>query len=347
MKRKFNFIAGFIFLLAATAGLQAFGQEKTKKYHESWPAASVQTLDINNRFGEVKVTNRGGNNVIIDVLVTVEAPNERRAQELLNQIDVSFSKTGSTVFAETNISRNFKSRQRFSIDYEVNIPPDKNLNITNKYGNTFVNVLNASGKFDIQYGNFSANELNTPSNGSVTLNLAYGKADVETANDITVTIKYSNITFGKLKDLNLNSKYAVISLDKASSIMAESRYDTFNFGEVESLTADTKYTQIRVNELSKNLKVDAGYGGIRVGKVNSGFESISITNSYGQISLGLGSADYSLDASCDYCGISYPESRFSGDRMSENQSRKVKGKVGTGRGGNVYVKSRYGQIKLD
>ncbi len=347
MKRKFNFIAGFIFLLAATAGLQAFGQEKTKKYHESWPVASVQTLDINNRFGEVKVTNKGGNNVTIDVLVTVEASNERRAEELLDQINVSFSKTGSTVFAETNISRNFKSRQRFSIDYEVNIPPDKNLNITNKYGNTFVNVLNANGKFDIQYGNFSANELNTPSDGSVTLSLAYGKADVETANDMTVTIQYSNITFGRLKDLNLNSRYAVISLDKAGSIVAESRYDTFNFGEVESVTADTKYTQIRVNELSKSLKVDAGYGGIKVGKVDNGFESVTITNSYGQISIGLGNADYSLDASCDYCGISYPDSRFSGDRMSENQSRRVKGKVGAGSGGTVYLRSRYGQIKLD
>jgi hypothetical protein len=347
MKQKFNVVASLILLLAITAGLPAFSQEKTKEYHESWPVASVQTLDINNRFGEVKVTNKGGNNVTIDVVVTVEAPNEQRAEELLDQINVSFNKTGSTVFAETSISRSFKSRQRFSIDYEVNIPPDKNLNITNKYGNTFVNVLNVSGKFDISYGNFSANELNTPSDGSVTLNLAYGKADLETANDISVTIQYSNMTIDRLKNLNLNSKYAVINLDKANSVVAESRYDTFNFGEVESVTADTKYTQIKIDELSKNLKVDAGYGGIKVGKVDSEFESVTITNSYGQISLGLGSADYSLDASCDYCGISYPENRFSGDRMSENQSRRVKGKVGAGSGGNVYVRSRYGQIKLD
>ena len=347
MKRKFNMVASLILLLAITAGLPAFSQEKTKEYHESWSAASVQTLDINNRFGEVKVTNKGGNNVTVDVVVTVEAANERRAEELLDQINVSFSKTGSTAFAETHISRSFKSRQRFSIDYEVNIPPDKNLNITNKYGNTLVNLLNASGKFDIQYGNFSANELNTPADGSVTLSLAYGKADLETANNITVTIQYSNMTIGRLKDLNLNSKYAVINLDQANSVVTESRYDTFNFGKIGSVSANTKYTQIKINELSKSLKVDAGYGGIKVGKVDSGFESVSITNSYGQISLGLGNADYLLDASCDYCGISYPDSRFSGDRMSENQSRSVKGKVGNGTGGNVYLRSRYGQIKLD
>ena len=347
MKRKFKFFAGIAFMLAATIGMQAFGQEKSKEYHESWPAGSVETLEISNKFGEVKVTNKGGNDVTVDVVVTVEAPNEKRADDLLGQINVSFSKTGNTVLAETHISRDFKSRQRFSIDYEVNIPSDKNLNITNKYGNTFVNVLNASGKFDIQYGNFTANELNTPSSGSVNLNLAYGKSDVETANDIIVTVQYSNMNFGQLKDLNLNSKYAVINLDKAGSVVSESKYDTFNFGEAESLSANTKYTQIRVDKLSSSLKVDAGYGGIKVGEVDSGFESISITNSYGQISLGLGSASYSLDASCDYCGISYPESNFSGDRIRENHSQHVKGKVGAGGGGTVYVKSRYGQIKLN
>jgi len=347
MKRNYSVFKGFLICLALSVGIQVFAQEKTKEYHESWPVSDVETLDVNNRFGDVKVINKGGNDVTIDVVVTVEAANERRADELLGQIDVSFNKTGSTVFAETHISQGFKSRQRFSIDYEVNIPPDKNLNITNKYGNTFVNVLNASGKFDVQYGNFTANELNTPSSGSVNLELAYGKSGIETANDITVTVQYSNMTFGQVQDLYLNSKYAVINVEKVRNVVADSKYDTFNFGESESVSVTTKYTQIKVDELSKSLQADAGYGGIKVGKVDNGFESIDITSSYGQISLGLGGADYSLDATCDYCGISYPESRFSGDRISENQSRKVKGKVGSASGGTVYVKSRYGQIKLD
>jgi hypothetical protein len=147
--------------------------------------------------------------------------------------------------------------------------------------------------------------------------------------------------------LDLNSKYNVINLDKANSVVTDSKYDTFNFGELGSLSANTKYTRIQIEKLSESLKVDAGYGGIKVDKVDSGFGFISITNSYGQISLGLGNASYSLDASCDYCGISYPESNFTGDRISENHSRKVKGKVGDGSGGTVFVESRYGQIKLN
>ena len=98
--------------------------------------------------------------------------------------------------------------------------------------------------------------------------------------------------------------------------------------------------------MKKGLKIDSGYGGISVEEVAPDFESISIENSYGQIKLGLSDNGYKLDASCNYCGISYPEDEFVGDKMKDNNTRTVKGKVGDGNGGNVYIRSRYGEIKL-
>ena len=347
MKRKYDFITGLFICLSFFAGLQGFALEKTKEYHESWPAGSVQTLEINNKFGEVKVTDKGGGSVTIDVVVTVEAASEKFAGELLDQITVTTGKTGNTVAAETNISRDFKANKRFSIDYEVNIPPDRNLQITNKYGNTFVNILNANGMFDIQHGNFTAIALNTPAGGSMDVTLAYGKADIESAKELNTTVQYSTINLGKAGKLILNSKYNVVHIEEAGSIEAESIYDTFNFGVAGSVSVHAKYTRIQTEEVLKILDMEAGYGGIKVDRVDSGFESISVTSSYGQVSLGLGDASYSLDAICDYCEISYPESSFSGDRIRENQSHQVKGKVGSATGGTVFVKSRYGQVKLD
>ncbi|SHF31469.1 hypothetical protein SAMN05444274_104396 [Mariniphaga anaerophila] len=347
MKQKVKFFACLFFLVVWASGMEAVAAKKAKEYHESWPSNSVTTLEISNKFGDVNVAYKGGSNVTVDVIITVESSNERKIDDLLEQISVSFSKTGNTVTAETHFSRGFSTRLQFSVDYKVNIPPDKNLNITNKYGNAFVNELNASGSFDISYGNFDANQLKAPADGLVELELAYGKGGVESANNLLVEVQYSTINFGNLGELDLDSKYSIINIDKAGSVIADSKYDTFNFGLVGALSSTTKYTRIKVRELSQKLIVDAGYGGIKVDKVDENFESVQITNSYGQISLGLGNANYLLDASCDYCGISYPESNFSGNRISERQMRKVNGKVGSGTGGTVFVKSRYGQINLD
>ncbi len=320
--------------------------EKTKKYHESWAASGVETLNISNKFGEVKFKNEGGSEITIDVLVTVEASSDSKASQLLDQIDVEFGKNGSTVMAETSIENNFRSNREFSIDYVINVPTNKNLIVSNKYGNTVVNKLNANGDFDIQYGNITANELVAATGGKMRLNLAYGKGNIQTAGDINIDISYSNITLGTINDLQLESKYSTIEFDKGRVINIDSKYDKFDFGKVKSVTATTKYSNLKIEYLAASLKIESGYGGVKVSEIAPDFESVSITNSYGQISLGLNSASYTVDATCNYCGISYPEERFKGNRIKENTSFELKGKVGSAGGGTVIINSRYGEIKL-
>ena len=343
MKRAFKLVAAIFVIGILTAGTTVFAEEKTKEYHETWAASSVQSMEISNKFGEIKVVNEGGSEITIDVVVTVEARSEKKANELLSEIDVNFRKSGSIVKASTSIANNFKSQRKFSIDYIVNIPSDKNLKITNKYGNTIVNVLTGNGDFQIQYGNFSANEL---TGEKMRIALAYGNADIGSGGNIVAQVKYSPISFGDIKNLQLQSKYSDISVEEGKDIQVESKYDKLSFEEVESVTATTKYSHLRIEELAISLKIETGYGSIKVKQVAPDFEFISITNSYGQISLGLDDASYSIDASCNYCGISYPENEFSGDRIKENNSRTIKGKIGDSTGGKVVVHSRYGDIKL-
>ncbi len=334
------FLVGLLSIATA-----ANAEEKTKEYNESWPVEAVSALDVSNRFGEIRINNEGGSEVTIDVVVTVEAPNERRAEEYLDQIEVVFSKSGGTVKAETQIENNFKSR-KFSIDYVINIPTDKNLKISNKYGNTIVGKLMANGSFEVKYGNFTAYELLTPETGNLDLSLAYGNANIGAASYLNLNVSYSPVSIEELTKLWVDSKYSTVNVEEANEIKIESKYDKFNFEEVESVTATTKYSHIKIEELGKSLKVESGYGGIKVNEVAPDFEEINITNSYGQISLGLDDATYSLDASCDYCGISYPEDSFNGNRIKENHTSTLNGKIGSGEGGKVYVKSRYGEIKL-
>ena len=343
MKTTFKLTAVLILVLAIGAGKTVLAEEKTKEYHEKWPAASVETLNISNKFGEVKFTNEPGSEITIDVVVTVEGSSDRKTSDMLDKINVTFSKSGNTVNAETSISNNYNFNGKMTIDYVINTPSDKNLVVSNKYGNTVVNKLTGTGDFDIQYGNINAVSL---TGTSTKLSLAYGKGNVDETGNIESDISYSDISFGQAGNMKFDTKYSNIEVDAAKQVQSDSKYDKFNFGDITSLNTTTKYTQVKIGKLSKSLQIDNGYGGIKVEKVDPGFESISITNSYGQVSLGLNNADYNVDAKCDYCGISYPSDRFKGNRMKENTSIEIQGKVGTGSGGNVVIKSRYGEIKL-
>jgi hypothetical protein len=345
--KKFRWI-GWMFLAGIVCLAQnSFAQEELpNEYHESWPVSEVNTLEVDTKYGEVKVRNDGGNEVTIDVEISVEAANEKRVREILDQIEIIFSKSRGTIKAKTVINGNLKGQNKLDIDYDINIPSDKNLNISNRYGNTIIAKLEANGEFDTKYGNFTANTLNTPADGSLQLSLAYGNATIGAASNLKLEVSYSPVTIGELNTMYVESKYSTVNVEEASEIIIESKYDKFNFEEVDVVSASTKYTHIKIEELGKSLKVDAGYGGIKVSEIADDFDFIDVSNSYGHISLGLDDASYQIYAECHYCGISYPEDRFSGDRIKENNSRTIKGNVGTTTGGSVSIKSRYGDIKL-
>lgn len=347
MKTRITYFTTLVILAIFITAKPSSAEEKTKEYHEMWPASAVQSLEIVNKFGQVKVRNEGGSDITIDVVVTVEAANESRANELLNDINVTFRKTGNTVTAVTEISNNFKSQRKFSIDYEINVPSDKNLSISNKYGNTVVDKLFANGNFDVSYGNFSANALEAPQNGSMKLALAYGNGSIDRAGNLEVNVAYSPLSIDECKNLKLESKYSQISIDKAESLFAQSKYDNFSIDAIGSLTSESKYSHFRIDRLSKSIELETDYGSLKVAEVNPGFESVSVTSSYGPVSLGLKDSNYTLNASCSYCGVSFPEAQFNGNRSKESTSTEINGQVGTGTGGKVMIKSRYGDIRLN
>lgn len=341
IRNIFMLLAAIVMLAGTTRA-----EEVKKEYHKSWAVNDVASLDIDNKFGEIRIDNNGGNEMTIDVVVTVDERSENRANDILDKIDVTFDKTGKKVTAITSIESNIKCRGSFSINYVVNIPSDRNLFIRNKYGNTIVAKLTGEGFFENKYGNFTASELKTPEDGDLSLELAYGNASIGIATDIEIEVRFSPIDIEEVHYLDLESKYSTISVDKCDEMDVESKYDKLKIGDVNSLDAVFKYSNIKIDKLYKNLDIESGYGGIRVDEIAQGFNSIDITNSYGRIALGLSSVNYSIDATCDYCDIDYPEEQFHGRRSKDSHTKEVVGKIGDGNGGNVIVESRYGDIKL-
>ena len=348
MKSKCSLFLALLLAGALFSQAQTSTEGNVKKFHQAWEASTVETLEIINKFGDIKVNNGSSNQVTVDVVVTVDDRNSSDAQKLLSDISVGFSKTGDVAKAETSIRENFRTKVKFSIDYSVNIPSDKNLTITNKFGNTFINELLAKGTFNIGYGNITANKLDGTGKGNVTLNLEYGKGDLGETGDATMNVSYSKLFLKKGKKLTLNTKYSGLKLGRTDEVVINSKYDGFEMEEVGSMTADMKYTSVNLSKLNKKFILSSGYGGIKVDEVASDFELIEITSSFGQISLGIDeSASYKVKAECEFCEIEYPKEKFKGNSEKSDFTKKIDGSVGEGSmKGRVSVKSKYGKIEL-
>lgn len=343
MKKAFK-LTLFLIILSATLAVAA-GTEYTKNIRKGWPKNSVSALKIVNKFGEVKITDMGGDSVTIKVVITVENASESKARDLLNKIQIDFDKNGNLVIAETRFEDNFQSRQSFSINYLVNIPKNKDLDIANRYGNVIVNELEAKGTFLVNYGSFTGGNMKAPAGSPVKISVNYGKADLEAINSARLEFSYSKLYANEIDQLMLETKYSTVNLHKAGNLTLDSKYDAINLDEVDHLKAVSKYTNYKVGQLNKNFDLDTGYGSVRIGKVDSKFEQIRIVNSYGGITIGLNDLNYKLKADCDYCEVKFPEDRYKGNRIKDNHRFSLDGNVGSG-GGNVSITSRYGGVKL-
>lgn len=343
MKSKFKLTIAL--LVFSTMLVGAAGAEYTKNIRKAWPKSGITALQVSNKFGEIKINDIGGDSVTIKVVITIENPTGNKAKELMDMINIDFNKTGSLVSASTSIDDNFKSKQSFTIDYLINIPKDRDLDITNRYGNVIVNELVAKGTFNISYGNLTAGNLKAPAGNQVSIVVNYGKADIESINNANLAFKYSKLYAGEIDQLVLDTKYSTVNLHKTSNLTLDSKYDGINIDEVGKLKSLSKYTNYKIGLLTGSFDLDTGYGSVRISKVDPKFEKIQIVNSYGGINIGLNELNYKLKADCSYCDVVYPTDRYKGDKIRDGQRVSLEGNVGTG-GGSVVINSRYGGVKL-
>lgn len=335
-----------------------FAQQVTKEFHKEFNATPNTTLDLSNRYGKVVVETWDQDKIIIDVKVLVELPSRERAEKLITYIDIQFTEGESVVGAKTVIDEKFNfsgwggGSRRFSIDYNVKMPVNANLKLSNRYGNTDLEELNGVVNLDIKYGNLTADKLGRGNEKPLNyLSLAYGKADIESAGWLDVSVRYSGgLNINKSQALLLDSKYSKIQVEETSSIVGESKYDNIRIQKINNLVIDCGYTDLNIASLSKKLKLDGGYGAVSVEQVSAGFESVEIDTRYIGVRLGIDdNANYKLDARLSYGDLRFNEDNFRHERhIVENNSKEISGVVGKedSPAARVYVRSSYGTVKL-
>lgn len=333
-------------------------QELSKEFSKEYSAAKGATLDLSNKYGDVKVHSTTGDKVVINVKVTLTYPNRDRAEKLLSYIDVEFTESAEGLSAKTVIDDSFSftgwsgDSRKFSIDYNVEMPEWMSLKVANRYGNTDLDSRSGLTNLDIKYGNLTATSLKRGAEKPYnSIAISYGKATIEEAGWLSAVLRYSsNFTLDKCQALLLDSRYSKLYLGELSSIVADTKYDNINIETINNLVVETGYAQIVVGTLNKKLVLDAGYGSVTVGNIPEGFESIEVDSKYTSVRLGVNeNASYSIDAKTSYCSLKYNEENYSNrNRVVSNNSTEITGVIGKDEkpASTVLVRASYGSVKL-
>jgi hypothetical protein len=224
-------------LLTLSFAAHAQEVEKQKEFNKTYPLHNNQGVSVTNKFGKVEVQSWNQKEVKVAVTIIARAGNDTSAQNILDAITIE-SKDGNPVTFTTHIeAKNFNNasgtsyrrtkpdRRQMEINYVVYLPESNKLNITNKFGNTFVPNRKGSTNINQSFGDLTLGDL---------------------PNADSITQRFGQLTAGTLSNAAIRAAHCYVNIKALSgSINAE-----FDF---------CKQTQLGLTNELKKLDADFSF----------------------------------------------------------------------------------------
>lgn len=337
---KFNILVALTLLISINVNAERI----TKKIYKNYPVSQVQKLDLNNKYGNIYIENDRTDSVVVSAEIKVEGTSEK-ARRLLDNINVRISLNGSTVVAVTEIENTLSGNNKFSIDYHISVPADRELAVVQKYGKVYMKDLTAKGAFEIKYGELTAQKLLSP---NLTMDIAYSKVTIEATKDLTLVLHYSSLKLEKGNNLKVETRYSQgLNIGECNQIKADSKYDSYKINSANILIMNAMYSNTTIEKLNKKLDLVNGYGGFTAREIPAGFENITVESRYAGIKLGIASnAAYQLNGKARYGNINHPDGKLNKSR--EGAGYEVTGTIGSSDNPQSIVRldTNYGNVSL-
>jgi hypothetical protein len=236
---------------------------------------------IYNRYGKININTWQKNTVKIDITITVNTEDEDVANKMFKRIQVNFTSTNGYIKAETMLMQDKSwwpsegASQDFKINYEVWMPINNQLDLKNKYGNSYIAALNGKLIAEIKLGDLRAEAITA----DVDLNITNGKAFFTKVHNLSGSVSFGALTLTEAWDLQIDTKNSEFNIEKAGIVRLTSVSDNFNFGTLSDLRLHTKYSGLKIKN-AKNVYVTAQYTDVNTGNVS---EVVDIDICYGNL----------------------------------------------------------------
>ncbi len=228
------------------------------------------------------------------------------------------------------------------------------VSIEAKYSKLYVGDFNAKTKLDLYDTDIvfkSANNLNIQSKyskfegnkaESLTINSYDDDFKIDEFTDLKMEAKYSdlvseaalnrldlnlydsNVKIASAKQARFSGKYCELKLGNVKELSIPSSYDNdIYLGKTVSITiTESKYSLYDINTSSKFDLL--GYDDeVKIDKLNSDFEGISVDGKYGKLSINSGSVPFKIDAQMKYGKVDFPESLKVSKHIEKNSELEI------------------------
>lgn len=367
---------------------------RSKTFSKSFTMDGSDKLNLSNKYGDVLIKVWDKKEVRVDVDIKAYSSQDGEAQRLLDETTIEASKTGGLISFKTNMGNrdgNYGSRVRngkvvwkreVKVNYVVYMPASNSLSMSTQYGNMTMGNFSGPLYAKVQYGNFTAESLNSNNNY---ISVQYGKANVEEINVATIKQQYgSGLSLGTVGTLDLNAQYVAVNIKKikGNATIKQQYGQGLNVGSVDNLELDAQYANVTIGTINGNANLKQQYNNISIASVNklnikgqyanvkvgtlkgdgnfkvaynkliidqvaTGCRSLTVDADYAGVSLGFSSGyNADFDVKTSYGGFK-PGPASSRTVSDEDNAKQYSGKIGNGGAAKISIKADYGSVSFN
>ena len=355
---KYNIL---LFLLLGVFAVNAKDDKKeyVRKVQKVFSCNSNVEVDINNSYGQVHIYAWDKNEVSVEVTISVKANTESAAENMFDRITIAFNGSNEYVLAKTKIAKQNKKwwdewigskseNLEYTINYDVYMPEEGRLSLTNKHGNAYIGSFENDASIDLKYGNLQVDD----NEGVLNIVLGHGKAYVRNINsmvgdikhgelkcneaeNLVLTTSYSTINIETCDRLEVNSKHCTYKIDDVKFFVNSGKYDNFKIEFLDEISMNTQFTDLAIEKLKGACNLTFNYGEVKILEVDHDFEDIIINGQYADFEIAIDEdADFKIAATSNNADIDC----FPGIQFMTNKGGVAKELIGYHL--NKYSKSR-------
>ena len=346
-------------LLLFTVGVFA-QSERSKRWDKTYDLSPTGKVHIENKYGKVVINGWEKNKVKVSINIQINHRKDESAEKLLDRIQPKAVQAGNFIQfvseikdRDANIFAKYFSKanpfdfdkSNVQIDYEVYLPKNAELSITNKFGDIIIDSWTGDFETDLQHGdiwingNISTAKVDMRFGKFHARNLDYGNLkmdngaiDVESAQKLKIISSGSDIRLGDIPDLELYSSKDEVQLEA-----------------IGSLRGDFKFSNVDIASVTNELFLTLRIAEVDIHKVVKPDANINIVQESSEINMNVSGQSFDFKATLEQGLLRVPKS-FSNIKThvtnAGSKIRDVTATYGTGPQGSFSINGIKGVIVL-
>ncbi len=351
----------FSLLALATMTLAMNAQEVvSKKLAKTYPFTDIGEFNIENKYGNINIYGWNKEELSITMNISVQHKKKEDAQEVLRRIKPILRHTENYVSVTYEIEEEssgfftqlFEKANPFDtdkstikVDYKIYLPVKAELDITNKFGDVFIEGWQGELKSQIEHGDMWLNDnLN-----KATISIEYGEVKARNLNYGTIEVKNGAFDMQDAKSLHIVSDGSEIEVQNTSALEIHSNKDEINLTEVGSMYGTLRFTNLHLNRLVSYADLNLRVADLKVDHIIKPDGQMNIEQESSEVSINISGFAHNFNAVLEEGLVRLPKT-FEGVKSTMldkgKKLREINASYGNNGKGEINIKGSKGIVLL-